>query len=149
MKLPTRVANPVLAVLIQHSGYNSLDKFAAAVNDLGAKRHGLKLYYDHIAVKRWLSGGTCQHAEVVAEVLGRAWNVPIPATVIWPQLRHGARAPAAHLYPCVAVLTLDELAAYISAGRPSSAVAQRPRCRSARTRPTRVESTHDGNSHWH
>ncbi|MGH3935115.1 MAG: hypothetical protein ACRDS1_09090 [Pseudonocardiaceae bacterium] len=113
MKLPTRVANPVLAVLIQHSGYNSLDKFAAAVNDLGAKRHGLKLYYDHIAVKRWLSGGTCQHAEVVAEVLGRAWNVPIPATVIWPQLRHGARAPAAHLYPCVAVRTLDELAAYI------------------------------------
>lgn len=36
MKLPTRVANPVLAVLIQRSGYNSLDKFAAAVNDLGA-----------------------------------------------------------------------------------------------------------------
>ena len=32
MRLPKRAANPVLAVLIEHSGFNSLDEFAAAVN---------------------------------------------------------------------------------------------------------------------
>ncbi|MFG3423231.1 hypothetical protein [Micromonospora sp. NPDC048063] len=113
MRLPARIANPVLAVLIQHSGYNSLDEFAAAVNTLGHRTHGLRLNYDHVAVKRWLTGGTCQQPHVVAQALSYAWNVPIPVGVIWPQLRKGSPPPPPHATPCVAARTLDELAAYI------------------------------------
>lgn len=113
MRMPLRIANPVLAVLLDGSGFTSLDEFATAVNALGNHEHGLHLSYDHVGVKRWLSGGTCRQPEVVAEVLSRAWGVDIPVAVIWPQSRFGAAPAAPHLVPCVAPRTLDELAAYI------------------------------------
>ncbi|TDC64731.1 hypothetical protein E1258_07470 [Micromonospora sp. KC207] len=113
MRLPARIANPVLAVLIQHSGFNSLDEFATAVNELGRRAHGLRLSYDHVAVKRWLAGGGCQQPQVVAEVLSHSWNVPIPAAVIWPQLRQGGPPAPPHTGPCVAARTLDDLAAHV------------------------------------
>ncbi|WP_229399931.1 hypothetical protein [Micromonospora okii] len=113
MRMPSRIVNPVLAVLLDGSGFTSLDEFAAAVNAFGKHEYGLHLSYDHVGVKRWLSGGTCRQPEVVAEVLSRAWGVEIPVAVIWPQSRFGAAPAAPHLVPCVAPRTLDELAAYI------------------------------------
>ncbi|WP_204037485.1 hypothetical protein [Micromonospora qiuiae] len=113
MRMPSRIVNPVLAVLLEGSGFTSLDEFAAAINSLGNHKYGLYLSYDHVGVKRWLSGGTCRQPEVVAEVLSRAWGIEIPVAVIWPQSRAGATPPAPHLVPCVAARTLDELAAYI------------------------------------
>ncbi|MGW0505752.1 hypothetical protein [Micromonospora sp. NPDC003241] len=100
-------------MLIQHSGYNSLDEFASAINDQGRQGSGLRLSYDHVAVKRWLTGGTCQQPHIVAQVLTDAWNVPIPVAVIWPQLRQGGPPPPPYMSPCAAARTLDELAAYI------------------------------------
>src|SRR5262249_28065596 len=111
MRMPSRIANPVLAVLLDGSGFTPLDEFATAVNALGNHEYGLHLSYDHVGVKRWLSGGTCRQPEVIAEVLSRAWGVNIPVAAIWPQSRSGAAAAAPHLVPCVAPRTLDELAA--------------------------------------
>jgi hypothetical protein len=113
MKLPARTTNSVLAVLVEHSGYASAEEFASAINTLGWQQHGLKLFYDHTTVKRWLRGVTCQQPDLVAAVLSRAWNIPIPVEVIWPQLRQGRPAAAAHVLPCVAARTLEELATYI------------------------------------
>jgi len=103
----------VLAVLIERSGYRSVESFGSAVAKLGLKRHGLELGYDHTTVKRWLAGGTCQHPDLVAAVLSAAWQVPIPADVIWPDLRDGAPAAPPQQIPCVAGRTLDELASTI------------------------------------
>ena len=113
MRMPSRIVNPVLAVLLEGSGFTSLDEFATAVNLFGDRRYGLALYYDHVSVKRWLSGGICRQPDVVADVLSRAWGVQIPVAVIWPQARFGAAPGAPHLGPYVAARTLEELAAYI------------------------------------
>lgn len=113
MRLPKSAANPVLAILLEHSGYHSLDEFAAAVNARGSADYGLVLSYDHVGVKRWLAGGTCRQPDLVAAVLSDAWGVPIPVATIWPQLRLGEPPASAHLTPSVAARTLDELATYI------------------------------------
>lgn len=115
MKLPPpeRIANPVLAVLIERSGYPSIEAFGTAVADLGSIRHNLVLGYDHTTVKRWLTGSTCQHPDLVAAVLSAAWEVPIPPDVIWPHLRDGAPAASPQQIPCVADRTLEELASTI------------------------------------
>jgi hypothetical protein len=113
MRLPKHLANPALAALIEGAGFRSLERFAEAINAAGWQRQGLKLAYDHVTVKRWLSGSTCQNPETVAEVLGDAWGVPVPVEVIWPELREGAPPVAAHLQPWVAARTLEALAAFI------------------------------------
>ena len=84
MRLPEHVANPTLAALIQGGGFPSLERFAQTVNIRGWHMQGVKLSYDHISVKRWLTGSCCQNPEAVAAVLGEAWGIPIPVRVIWP-----------------------------------------------------------------
>ena len=113
MRLPTHVANSCLAVLIRGSGFSSLDRLADAFNRHGASTYGLDLKYDHTGVKRWLRGGSCEQPQVVAEVLSKAWGVPIPATVIWPDLRNGAPPLPAHLQPFVAARTLEDLGVFL------------------------------------
>lgn len=113
MKVPTHPANPVLAVLLQHSGYGSLDEFGAAINTVGAATFGLKLRYDYMAVQRWLRGCGCQHPDVVAKTLTLAWGVDIPAAAIFPRQRRGAAPAPPHLWPAAAQRTLDELATFI------------------------------------
>lgn len=114
MKLPAHTANPILAVLLEHSGYGSLDEFATAINAVGAgPGFQLKLRYDHMAVKRWLSGRRCQHPEVVAKTLTIAWGVEIPPAAIFPQHREGCAPVPPHLWPAAAERTLDELAIFI------------------------------------
>ncbi|MEU8333632.1 hypothetical protein [Micromonospora sp. NPDC048839] len=113
MRMPSRIANPVLAALLEGSGFGSLDEFAAAVNALGASEYGLRLFYDHVAVRRWLSGGSCRQPDLVAAVLSRAWGLDIPVAVLWPQRRLGLAPAPPHQTPSVAARTLDELAAYI------------------------------------
>jgi hypothetical protein len=90
MRLPKQVSNPVLAALIEGGGFASLERFAVAVNAHGWQTQGLRLTYDHVSVKRWLTGGTCQNAELVAAVLSSAWGVPVPVGVLWPGLRDGS-----------------------------------------------------------
>jgi hypothetical protein len=109
MKLPGHLANASLAALIRGSGYPSLEQFAVAVNAKAWHLYGIKLGYDHISVKRWLAGGTPQHADIVAAVLGEAWGIPIPVPIIWPDQRQNVTRPAAHLQPWVAARTLEEL----------------------------------------
>ena len=111
--MPKQVANPGLAALVQGSGFPSLERFANAVNLRGWQMHGVKLSYDHISVKRWLAGSVCQNPDVVAAVLTDAWGIPIPVTVIWPDLRDGTLAASAHLQPWVAPRTLENLGALI------------------------------------
>src|SRR5262249_22767796 len=115
MRLPPfdRITNPVLAVLIERSGYPSLEAFGCAVAALGYNQHGLVLGYDHTTVKRWLAGGSCQHPDLVTAVLSAAWEVPIPTDVVWPHLRNQDVAASPQQIPCVASRTLDELAATI------------------------------------
>lgn len=113
MRAPKPIANPCLAALIRGAGFVSLDRFAAAVNERGWEMHGIKVSYDHIAVKRWLGGSLCQYPDVVAAVLSDAWNVPVPVEVIWPELRDGAPALPAYLQPWVAQRTLDELGTFL------------------------------------
>lgn len=113
MKVPV-AANPVLAELLQHSGYGSLHEFAAAVNTVGAgQTYRLKLSYDHMAVKRWLNGRGCHHPDIVAKTLSLAWGVDIPAAVLFPRQREGAPPAPPHLRPAAAQRTLDELATLI------------------------------------
>jgi hypothetical protein len=113
MRLPKQVVNPALAALIEGSGYRSLERFAQAVNVHGWEMQGVKTSYDHVTVKRWLGGSVCQNPEVVASLLSEAWGIPVPASVIWPELREGARPVPAHLVPWVAARTLETLAAFV------------------------------------
>jgi hypothetical protein len=113
VKLPKNVANPGLAVLLQGSGFPSVERFANAVNLRGWQMHGVKLSYDHISVKRWLAGSVCQNPDVVAAVLSDAWGITVPVTVIWPELRNGERPTPAHLQPWAPARTLENLGALI------------------------------------
>ena len=113
MRMPTRVANPALAVLIRDSGFSSLERFADAVNLRGWQMYGIKLCYDHVRVKRWVAGSVCQHGDVVAAVLSDAWGVPVPLAVLWPRLREGAGPVPAHLQPWVAARTLEDLGVFL------------------------------------
>jgi hypothetical protein len=113
MRLPATVANPSLVVLIAGAGFSSRERFAEAVNRRGWQMHGVKLTYDHVSVKRWLAGSTCQYPDVVAAVLSDAWGIPIPVDVIWPQLREGSRPAPAHLQPWVAARTLEDLGVFL------------------------------------
>ncbi|MBO0870444.1 MAG: hypothetical protein J2P15_17960, partial [Micromonosporaceae bacterium] len=113
MKLPKHVANPSLAVLIELSGFPSLDAFAEAVNRYCWERHGLRLCYDHIRIRRWLAGGRCQYPDAVAAVLGRAWGLPIPVAAIWPDLRDGQPPDPVHLQPWVAARTVENLGTFL------------------------------------
>lgn len=45
---------------------------AVTVNLHGWNAQGIKLHYDHISVKRWLTGATCQNPDVLAAVLSQA-----------------------------------------------------------------------------
>jgi hypothetical protein len=105
--------NVCLAVLIEGSGFPSLERFAVAVNRQGWHMHNVKLSYDHVTVKRWLDGRTCQYPEVVAAVLSRAWGIPISPWVIWPQLREGADPVPAHLQAWVSTRTLEDLGVFL------------------------------------
>lgn len=113
MRASKQARNQGLAVLIAGSGFGSLERFAQAVNERGWQMHGIKTNYDHISVKRWLAGGTCQNPDVVADVLATAWGVPVPVKVIWPQQRDGGAPIAAHLQPWAAERTLDELGYFL------------------------------------
>lgn len=113
MRARCHATNACLSVLINGAGFGSLEKFAAAVNERGWHMHGIKTSYDHISVKRWLVGGVCQYPDVVAAVLSDAWGVPVPAEVIWPELRDGVSSAPPHLQPWVAARTLDELGLFI------------------------------------
>lgn len=106
-------ANPGLAALIAGSGFRSLERFAQVVNQRGWEMSGVKLAYDHVSVKRWLSGSVCQNPDVVAAVLSEAWGIPIPVQAIWPELRDGTEPVPGHLTPWVAARTLDDLGAFI------------------------------------
>lgn len=107
------VVNHGLAALIKGAGYRSLEQFAQAVNHRGWDMHGIKTAYDHVTVKRWLAGSLCQNPDVVAAVLSDGWRIPIPVEVIWPGLREGKPAEAAHRQPWVPARTLEELALFI------------------------------------
>lgn len=113
MRMRGQATNACLAVLIEGAGFASLERFAAAVNERGWHMHGIKTCYDHISVKRWLVGGVCQNPDVVAAVLGDAWGVPVPAEVIWPELRDGTGSAPPHLQPWVAARTLEDLGLFI------------------------------------
>jgi hypothetical protein len=113
MRLPEHLANPTLAALIQGGGFPSLERFAQAVNIRGWHLQGVKLSYDHVSVKRWLTGSSCQNPEVVAAVLSEAWGIPIPVRVIWPELRDGQGPVPAHLQAWVSARTLEDLAAFV------------------------------------
>lgn len=113
MKLPNRVTNECLAVLLRGSGFPSLERFATAVNLKAWESHGIKLTYDHISVKRWLGGRTCQNADIVAAVLSDAWGIPIPPAVIWPDLREGGPPVPTYLQPWVPARTLEELGVFL------------------------------------
>jgi hypothetical protein len=113
MRLPKQVANAALAALIEGGGFRSLEQFAHLVNVRGWEMQGVKLCYDHVTVKRWMSGSVCQNPAVVAAVLSEAWGVPVPVQVIWPELREGARPAPAHLQPWVAARTLDALVGFV------------------------------------
>jgi hypothetical protein len=113
MRLPVTVANPSLGVLIAGAGYSSRERFAEAVNRRGWQMHGVKLTYDHVSVKRWLAGSTCQYPDVVATVLSDAWGIPVPVEAIWPRLREGSRPAPAHLQAWVAVRTLEDLGVFL------------------------------------
>jgi hypothetical protein len=113
MRLPKRTVNPGLAALIHGGGFRSLERFAVAVNERGWETSGVKLAYDHISVKRWLTGSVCQNPEVVAAVLSEAWGVPVPVQAIWPELRDGRGPVPAHLQTWVAARTLEDLGAFI------------------------------------
>jgi hypothetical protein len=113
VRLPEHVANPVLAALIQGGGFPSLERFAQAVNRCGWHLQGVKLSYDHVSVKRWLTGRSCQNPDVVAAVLSEVWAIPIPARVIWPELRDGEGPVPAHLQAWLAARTLEDLAAFV------------------------------------
>ncbi|HZM79911.1 MAG TPA: hypothetical protein VFC19_29615 [Candidatus Limnocylindrales bacterium] len=115
LQLPKRIANPGLAALIQGGGFRSLERFAMAVNACGWEVFGLKLFYDHVTVKRWLAGSVCQNPQAVAEALSRAWGVPIPVQVAWPELREGQGPAPAYLQAWVPTRTLDDLGAFIGA----------------------------------
>lgn len=110
---PTQATNICLAALIEGGGFGSLERFAQAVNVCGGELHGIKLSYDHISVKRWLAGGQCQNPDVVAAVLSDAWGVPVPAQVIWPELRDGAPPVPPHIQPWVAARTLEDLGIFL------------------------------------
>ncbi len=113
MRLPEHLANPTLAALIRGGGFPSLERFAQAVNTRGWHLQGVKLSYDHVSVKRWLTGRSCQNPEVVAAVLSEAWGIPIPVRVIWPDLRDGQGPVPAHLQAWLAARTLEDLAAFV------------------------------------
>jgi hypothetical protein len=113
MRLPEHVTNPCLAVLVVGGGFSSLERFAVAVNVRGWHMHGVKLTYDHVSVKRWLQGGTCQNPDVVAAVLSEAWGIPIPVGVIWPDQRDGTGPIPAHQQPWAPVRTLEELGVFL------------------------------------
>src|SRR5215475_10584363 len=109
MRLPKHVANSGLAVLVESAGFRSLERLAVAVNERGWRMHGIRLNYDHVSVKRWIGGGTCQYPDVVAAVLSDAWGIPIPVAVIWPELRDGEGPVPAHRQAWVAARTLEDL----------------------------------------
>lgn len=113
MKASRQARNQGLAVLIAGSGLGSLERFAQAVNERGWQMHGIKTNYDHISVSRWLAGGTCQNPDVVSDVLGKAWGIPVPVGVIWPHQREGAAPVAAHLQPWAAEHTLEQLGYFL------------------------------------
>jgi len=113
VKLPRRISNECLAVLLTGAGFPSLERFATAVNERAWNLYGLKLTYDHVSVKRWLSGCSCQNADVVAGVLSEAWGIDIPAAVIWPELRDGGIPIPAHLQAWVPSRTLEDLGVFL------------------------------------
>jgi hypothetical protein len=113
MRLLETAANPCLAVLIEGAGFPSLERFAIAVNDCGWRMHRVRLSYDHVSAKRWLSGRTCQYPDVVATVLSEAWGISISASVIWPELRAGSGPVPAHLQAWVATRTLEDLGVFL------------------------------------
>ena len=113
MRMPAGVKNPGLAVLIAGAGFPSLERFAEAVNVRAWTMHGVTIYYDHVQVKRWLAGSTCQYPDVVADVLSTAWGIPIPVGVLWPGLSDGGAPVPAHLQAWVPGRTLDDLGIFL------------------------------------
>jgi hypothetical protein len=113
MRFSKAATNPCLAVLIEGAGFSSLERFALAVNDRGWRMHQVKLSYDHVSVKRWLMGRTCQYPDVVAAVLSQAWGISISTSVIWPELREGSGQVPAHLQAWVAARTLEDLGVFL------------------------------------
>jgi hypothetical protein len=113
MRLVQSAANPCLAALIEGAGFPSFERFAHAVNHRGWRMHQVKLSYDHVSVKRWLRGGSCQYPDVVAAVLSDAWGVPISPGVIWPELRDGGAPVPAHHQAWVAARTLEDLGVFL------------------------------------
>jgi hypothetical protein len=113
MRMPERLANPTLAALIRGGGFPSLERFAQAVNARGWQLQGVRLSYDHVSVKRWLTGRSCQNPQVVAATLSEAWGIPIPVRVIWPELGDGPGPVPAHLQAWLAARTLEDLGALV------------------------------------
>lgn len=113
MRMPEHVTNPTLAALVRGGGFYSLERFAQMVNIRGWQMYGVKLSYDHVSVKRWLGGRSCQNPDVVAAVLSEAWGIPIPVRVIWPELRDGQGPVPAHLQAWLAGRTLEDLATFV------------------------------------
>ncbi|WP_422770001.1 hypothetical protein ACN28C_25190 [Plantactinospora sp. WMMC1484] len=113
MFLPADVANQVLAVLVNGSGYTTMTHVASAMNDLGRKKYGLDLGYDHKCVKRWLQGRDSDQPDLLAEVLATAWGADITPALIWPHTRNGNPPLPAHHHPIVATRTLQELATLV------------------------------------
>ncbi|MEQ4299950.1 hypothetical protein ABNF97_00935 [Plantactinospora sp. B6F1] len=107
------MTNQVLAVLINGSGYTTMTHVATAINDLGRKKYGLDLGYDHKCVKRWLQGRDSDQPDLLAEVLATAWGADITPPLIWPHTRNGNPPLPAHHHPIVATRTLQELATLV------------------------------------
>ena len=110
MRLPANITNHALAVLLEHSGFGSYERFAEAVNVRAHRRYGIVTGYDQLSVKRWLRGARCQYPEVVADVLSAAWGISVPPDVLWPATRSGDRPSPAFLQPWVSSRTLANLA---------------------------------------
>lgn len=109
-RVPARITNDCLAMLLAGAGYASLEQFATDVNTHAAHTRGLQLHYDRARVVRWLQGGACEHPDVVAEVLSTGWGIQVPPAVIWPGTRGGGAPIPAHQQPWVARHTLEQLA---------------------------------------
>lgn len=113
MRLPSKVVNWPLAVLLRESGYSGLDQFANAVNRHGAQKYHLTLRYNYNSIKRWLRGASCEQKDVVAEVLSQALGIPISPAVIWPDGRDGEPLAPAHLRPWIARRTVADLGFFV------------------------------------
>jgi len=110
---PDAGANQPLVYLVKESGFRSLSAFAAAINNRASLKYGIQLNHDHNIIRRWINGGACTHPRIVADVLSDAWGMTIPPSVIWPDERNGLSPVSAHLQPCIAKHTLENLGAFL------------------------------------